>query len=89
MIINTISDFRAAVRQGSYAWPGGYPLFFLCDDGGVLCCQCVKAQRRNIIESIAHKQRDGWRVIAKDINWEDPHMECEYCGDHIESAYGD
>ena len=25
------------VEWDSWAWPGGYPLYYLCDDGGVLC----------------------------------------------------
>lgn len=87
MLINTIGDFRAAVRNGPYAWPGGYPLFFLCDDGGTLCCKCVKKERRNILESIAHKQRDGWRVVGLDINYEDADLLCDHCGDTIEAAY--
>jgi len=87
--IKTIGQFRSAVRNGPFAWPGGYPLYFICDDGGVLCCSCVKAERRNIIESIAHESRDGWRVVGIDINYEDSHLECEHCGEHIESAYAD
>jgi len=46
-LINTIGDFRAAVRNGAYAWPGGYPLFFICSDGAALCHKCAKAERRN------------------------------------------
>lgn len=89
MLINSISDFRRAVRNGPYAWPGGYPLFFICDDGGALCCKCVKTERRNILESIASDSRDGWRVTAIDINYEDSQLFCDHCSDVIESAYGE
>jgi hypothetical protein len=89
MHIKSIGDFRQAVRNGPYAWPGGYPLFFICDDGGALCCACVKTERRNIIESVAHQSRDGWRVVAADINWEDNDLNCDHCNKRIESAYGD
>lgn len=89
MQINSISEFRTAVRNGPYAWPGGYPLYFVCDDGGVLCCSCVGKERRNILASIARKQHDGWRVIGMDINYEDDTLHCEHCGDQIEAAYGD
>lgn len=89
MNINSISDFRRAVRNGPYAWPGGYPLFFITDDGAALSFAAVKAERRNIIESIAHKQSDGWRVVALDINWEDAELYCDHTGQHIESAYAD
>lgn len=89
MLINSISDFRKAIRQGSHAWPGGYPLFYICDDGGALCYNCAKTERRNVLESINTKSRDGWRVVAVDINWEDPYLYCDNCDDRIESAYGD
>lgn len=90
MQIKTVSDFRAAVRNGPYAWPGGYPLFFICDDGAALCCKCAKAERRNILESIAHNQRgSGWRVEAMDVNWEDAELICDGCNHLIESAYGE
>ena len=89
MNIQTISDFRAAVRHGPYAWPGGYPLYFLCDDGAALCCKCVRKERRNILESVAHHTRDGWRVIGLNINYEDDSLYCDHCSEQIESAYGD
>jgi hypothetical protein len=88
MLIRSISDFRAAVRQGPYAWPGGYPLYFVCDDGGALCPACVKAERRSILDSIANGYRDGWRVVGIDVNWEDADLTCDHCGKAIESAYG-
>jgi len=89
MQINTISEFRSAVRTGPYAWPGGYPLYFVCDDGGSLCCRCANKERRNILESIAHHARDGWRVVGMDINYEDNMLYCDHCSDRIESAYAD
>jgi len=33
MKIETISDFRKAMRHGPYAWPGGYPCYFIMGDG--------------------------------------------------------
>ena len=88
MHINSISDFRKAVRKGSYAWPGGYPLYFLCEDGAALCCKCAKKERRNIIESIHANARDGWHVVGIDINYEDADLYCDQCNAHIKSAYG-
>jgi hypothetical protein len=34
--IKSVSDYRKAVRNGPYAWPGGYPLFFVTSDGAAL-----------------------------------------------------
>ena len=89
MQIRTISEFRSAVRNGPYAWPGGYPVFFLCDDGAALCCKCAKKERRSILSSIADKVNDGWRVTGADINYEDDMLYCDNCSNRIESAYAD
>lgn len=87
MLINSVSDFRRAYRHGPYAWPGGYPCFFVTDDGAALSFEAVRENRRAILESIAHKQRDGWRVVALEINYEEPDLECVHTGKRIESAY--
>ncbi len=89
MTIDTINQFRAAVRHGKYAWPGGYPTFFLCDDGATLCHDCAKSERRNILEAIANDIHDGWRIVGMDINYEDNEMHCDNCNKQIESAYGE
>ena len=88
MHINTVHDFRRAVRM-PYAWPGGYPTYFICDDSAALCHSCAKSERRNILDSIAHKHRDRWRVVGLDINYEDVDLGCGHCGRSIESAYGE
>lgn len=89
MEIKTLGDYRRAIRAGKFAWPGGYPLYFICDDGEALCCDCAKKKRRNILESIAHNHRSGWRVVALDINYEDDTLFCAHCNAQIESAYAD
>lgn len=58
-----------------YAWPGGYPMYAICNDGYALCCDCAPEW----IEDI----------VGIDINWEDPYLYCAHCGTPIESAYGD
>lgn len=85
----TVSRFRADVRNGAYAWPGGYPLYFLCSDGGTLCFPCAYKERGSIIRAIHGRWSDGWRVVACDANWEDPDMYCAHCSDRIESAYAE
>ena len=87
MTINSISDFRKAVRNGAYAWPGGYPVFWLMDDGGVLAFDVCKTERHNMLESLATNSRDGWRPVALEINWEDTEMFCAHTGARIEAAY--
>jgi hypothetical protein len=89
MQINSISDFRAAMRNGQYAWPGGYPLYFVTSDGCALSFETVKKELRNVLDSIASRSNDGWRVVAVDVNWEDDTLVCEHSGERIESAYAD
>jgi hypothetical protein len=87
MQINSVSDFRRAMRNGKYAWPGAYPCFFIADDGAVISFESAKENRRQIIDSIANQHNDGWRIIALDINWEDSELFCAHSGLRIESAY--
>jgi hypothetical protein len=87
MQINSISDFRRAMRNGPYAWPGGYPLYFITSDGAALSFKSARAERRNILEAIHNRQNDGWRVVAMDINWEDAGLCCDHSGEPIAAAY--
>jgi hypothetical protein len=89
MLINSVKQFNEALAYGPYAWPGGYPGFFITNDGGALCFDCAKADSASIIDSIATQCNDGWEVSAFDINWEDPDLTCDNCHDSIESAYSD
>jgi hypothetical protein len=84
----SISDFRRAMRNGKYAWPGGYPLYFVMSDGAALSFEAARENRRAILEAIHNKDGSGWRVVAVDVNWEDDELRCEHTGERIESAYG-
>ncbi len=63
----------------AYAWPGGYPIFYLTKKDDVLCPDCANAQGRH----------DDDPVVAHDANWEDPELYCEGCSQRIESAYAE
>lgn len=73
-------------RYMRYAWPGGYPVFHVCDDGEALCTDCANDPRNPIHED---EPNDGWRIIGSDINYEDTELVCVHCGKQIESAYGE
>lgn len=88
MKIDSGLQFRQTLRAGPYAWPGGYPILLICDDGGVLCFDCARSEARQIIRSIRDRVNDGWRVIGSDIHWEGPDEYCAHCGKAIPSAYG-
>ena len=95
MVITSISDFRRAIKNGPYAWPGGYPCFWLMADGEACTFKVAKTNRRDMLEALRDYQTVGnsynndWRPIALEINWEDASLYCAHTGDRIESAYAD
>lgn len=62
--IRNSADLRAAVRAGPYAWPVGYAVAYLCDDGESLCPACIRAEYRRVLRAVRGQLRDGWRVVA-------------------------
>lgn len=89
MKIDTICEFRHAMRNGPYAWPGGYPLYFVTSDGAALSFEAVRENVRLVLDSIAHRIDDGWRVVALDVNYEDGALYCDHTNKRIESAYAE
>jgi hypothetical protein len=74
-------------RCDKYAWPGGYPIYYLCADGGVLCPDCVDAEQALIDAADEHDKQ--WFVIAQEINYEDAKLYCDNCNKRIAPAYAD
>lgn len=70
----------------SYAWPGGYPVFYLDNNCCALCPNCAnKLEEEN-------REPDAivvFTIEACDINYEDPHLYCDQCSQRIESAYAE
>ena len=89
MEIKSVSDFRKAMRSGPYAWPGGYPCYFLMADGEPLSFKAAQENRKQIVFALAHGTRhnDDWKPVAFEINYEDENMICAHSGKHIECAY--
>lgn len=83
----SIKDVKAQIRDGAYAWPGGYPKFALCADGETMCLDCVHKEFKLIASAILRQNDKQWQVVAFDINWEDPDMFCANCNAKIDSAY--
>ncbi len=77
----------------AFAWPGGYPLFYVFTDGGVICPACLN----NNIDQIDEANRTGrgcnshggWAVDGVDANYEDEDMVCDHCHKPIPAAYAD
>lgn len=93
MEIKTISDFRAAIRSGPYAWPGGYPCYFVMSDGEALSFAAAKAERRQILEALRDKgngeRGNLWLPTLFEINYEDGNLICAHTNQRIESAYAE
>lgn len=79
--LNRIRDING--KLPAYAWPGGYPIYYLAHDNGVLCAKCANnyTPERDNPEQL--------EAIAYDVNWESEAVFCEHCGKKIESAYGE
>ena len=85
----TVDDFDNHLANGPYAWPGGYPLFFVMSDGEVLGFQAAIDNAEEIREAILNDSNNGWRITTCCINWEDDFLVCCHDGDPIPSAYGE
>lgn len=85
----TLQNLKAHLREGEYAWPGGYVKFFIADDGGALSFEAVKANLREVMRSTMRGDRDGWRIDGVAVNWEDESLVCSHTGKLIPSAYGE
>lgn len=66
-----------------YAWPGGYPIYYLTGDGGCLCSKCA-----NDNVDLTLTDDPQWGIKLSDINWEDDGLFCDNCQEPIASAYG-
>jgi hypothetical protein len=75
---------KRAIREPC-AWPGGYPLFIVMDDGATLSTESA----RQICASTIARQRDGWCAEGVEINWEDGALFCDHSGERIPSAYAE
>ena len=85
----TTKNLKEHLRKGEYAWPGGYPLYFITTDGAALSFKAVRENLRSVLWSMKNKVNDGWRVCAVDANWEDPSLYCEHTNERIPSAYAE
>ena len=84
-----LSEIKNELRLGEYAWPGGYPKYFIASDGESLSYDSVRSNWKNIVWSHLNGVRDDWHIQAVDINWEDDNLYCAHSGNRIESAYGE
>lgn len=80
-----LAEMRKKGKYDHYAWPGGYPLFYVTKDSGVLCPTCANENA----ELCKDKDDPQWYIVATDANWEDPDLYCDHCNKRIESTYAE
>lgn len=86
----TAEQFLLNLTEGRYAFPGGYPRYFITSDGEALSYESAQKNQKLIVDAITDEDSTGgWLVIGCDINWEDSHLYCVDSNKKIESAYGD
>lgn len=77
-----------AGKLASYAWPGGYPLYYIVgddDNAGTICPDCAQL----VADAPGDYSPDQFRYRAVAPNWEDTDLWCDHCGERIPCAYGD
>jgi hypothetical protein len=72
-----LRQVKDAIRTG-YAWPGGYPLSVICNDGEALCTDCARKEWRNIAHDTVKGWRTGWDVAGVQVLWEGGNH-CDQC----------
>ena len=89
LLIKTVDDFRKALSDGQYAWPGGYPRYFIMKDNEAMSFDSCEKEQKRIESAMADETScdDEWIPVAVDINWEDDYLFCAHSGEKIECAY--
>ena len=80
-MMNVIKHMIEEKEFDHYTWPGGYPLWYLTEDNGVLCAKCVN---QNFELCIGDDPQ--WKIVALEANYESD-LVCDNCYEKIEAAY--
>ena len=81
--MNGLPERMSDGKLPSYAWPGGYPVYYLAPDNGVLCPKCANEYRPE------RDNREQLEPVTADVNWENSSLFCDNCNARIESAYAE
>jgi hypothetical protein len=85
MEIEIQNKIKTEHKLNIYAWPGGYPLFYITKDGGALCAKCANDN----IELLSDPDDPQWYLMGYEVNYENEELICDNCAIKIDSAYGD
>lgn len=88
--IRNSQQMRATLRNGGYAWPGGYPLYMILQDGCAMCVDCARKEYKQVARARRYwNNDDSFGIVACDVNYENNDLYCDHCNKQIESAYGE
>ena len=81
-----MADFKATLRAGPYAWPGGYAVYFITADGAALSFAAARAELASLARAIRDDDtRSGWRLVgATTTANDDEPPTCDHTGETIE-----
>ena len=84
-VLNRSHPMAAAriVRREKFAWPGGYAMALVVNDGECLCPKCVAENFAQISFAHRQKQNDGWRPVGYEIMEGGETETCAHCGNEI------
>ena len=82
----TKQEFTESIERGPYAFPGGYPVFYLTRDGEALSFQAAADNAELIADVVEGGNDPQWQVVTQEINWESE-LYCAHTGEQIEAAY--
>lgn len=85
-LLEQFPDFTFShLKWQSYAWPGGYEIVYVAQDGGILCHQCANAELMRTLDP----DDNQFHVVGDFINYEDTDLFCDHCNRPINPEYGE
>ena len=73
-------DVPRYIARNPYAWPGGYDIIGICDDGGILCAHCIKENYREVMHDTRYGWNTGWRIVGfQTADWLEDSTLCGNC----------
>ena len=64
------------VTRHPFAWPGGYEMAIITDDGGVICQKCVGECRDEMLNA---DPGDGWYAVGYTHTGNEDELRCDHC----------
>lgn len=87
MKIRNLHHLQRVLAAGPYAWPGGYPLYFVMADCEPMSFEAVAVNKGEVFAAFEEGGDDAWRPVFVQINWESTDLYCAHTGMQIEAAY--